>query len=600
MPSGSSFTVKVHAVDFYGHVSPGTDVEGLVLVVDSSFSYWPNSHAGGGAISIVDGKGTMAVTMPVGFGFVTLSLEDSVGVGADTNAVATIQISESEDVFGSETLVLEEAEVDAAYVRVALATTQDAACEELSKSFLRDITEQIWTLCGKDLVDLADIRVGAFACTNAAAAESRSTAAIEYRVETTGGQEAALLLLDRVQDMLVPRAVGTSPLEDAAQADALLGVPEIHISGHAGVVGAGTEGGACTTTDWTPWSACSVSICGDSAGSQVRARTCVNEADTQFCPSAQCGDCSVDNGGCSPNADCTLDDALQAVCSCDQSVFIGTGNACLERTAAQQEVAGIEIEYAASLAAVAKTVQSQPHLISALESNMAAALSVSADRLVASAVRPVTDHSFVFSALVLPPRTADESVAAEIEGRIGSAHVFQGFRLSYQGADLVPSGTDRFGQMYNAPSNDATMHMDGLGGRERGSGNASASDAGGAVADAATGVGDTAAATAAGWTRKDTISLLAVLVVISVLLLIAFEGAYLQTRKANASLHASNAATGGTRSSASNPNQNLALVGGGSSSILFGLPPDDDDDGTGWTPPGFNSSGVDDFEPFPG
>lgn len=378
------------------------------------------------------------------------------------------------------------------------------------------------------------------------------------------------------------------------------GLPDMTIAGTVELVG-GADG-ACATSNWSPWSGCSVDVCGDSTGSQVRSRTCLTEADTQFCPATKCGDCSIDHGGCSPNAACSLDGAMQVVCTCDTTIFVGTGEACLDRTDAQRRVAGVEIQFSTGLAAAvarrARRASSdggnglkvQGELIKVLEATAAAALSISPGRLVASAVRPVTEGSFSFSVLVLPPTLLDEPTAAEIEAAVGTAAVFQQFQASFNGMQLMPSATESFGRMYDAssaPAADPTSPANG------------------------TAVGASADSSTLGWTVKDTVRLLAVLTALSILLMGIFEVVYLQTRKFNASMQAGGsyaaaanaAASGGGGGGVGGPALAVgpSLVGGGAGSldgsILFGLPMEED--GRGWTPAGFSPSGVDDFEPFP-
>ena len=596
-PSGSSFTVNVHAVDYWGNVSPGTDIDGIVLVVDSSSAYWPDSHAGGGPVSIVDGVGTVTVSMPAGFGYVTLSLENPGAANADTDSVTTVHVAESEDVFSADSLAL--SGPGEANVRITLTVTPARAgssaapaaatttsCDNLPPTFLRDVTEAVWTVLGKTLLRLADIRVGAFTCTQPAT----GTAVVVYRV--TAASDSAPLLVERANDMVARRASGASLLENAVQPAAEgFGLPGMAIRGEVDAVS--EAGGSCAPSGWSPWSGCSVDVCGDTAGAQVRSRTCLTEAGTQPCAATQCGDCSVDHGGCSPNADCALDDARQVVCTCDTAVFVGTGDACLDRTDAQRAVAGVEIVFAAGLSTVAQdTAQrarraaggnglgAQGELLAALGDTAAAALSIARGRLVASAVRPVTESSFSFSVLVLPPALLDEPTAAEIEAAVGTAPVFQRFQTSFNGVELTPSATESFGRMYDAlsaPAADPTSPANGT-------------DAG----------ASTGATALAGWTVKDTVTLLAVLTALSILLAGIFEAVYLQTRATNAAMQwqaagppSDDAATGQRAADAS-------LVGGAGShdgSILFGLPLEED--GRGWTPSGFSPSGVDDFEPFP-
>lgn len=607
-PSGIAFSVNVHAVDYWGNVSPGTDVEGIVLVVNSSNAYWPNSHSGGGAVSIVDGVGTMTVTMPVGFGYVTLSLENPVGADAKTSSVLVVHIAESEDVFDADTLAQQAGgtKTAAANVRIALTVTSvgksaglvavpavaaatTTSCDNMPPTFLRDLTDMVWTFLGKDLIPLSDIRAGAFTCTQPAT----GTAAVVYRVAAAEG--TALVLARRATDMLARRAAGTSALEDAAQSDDTLGLPNVAITGSVEAVAEETVGGLCTTSVWSPWDDCSVNVCSDRAGSQVKSRTCITEAATQACPATKCGDCAANNGGCSANAACSLDDAMQVVCTCDTTVFVGTGDACLDRVDAQRHVAGFEIQYSTSLSAVAATVHSQSDLVIALEATAAAALSVSPERLVASAVRPVTGSSFAFSLLVLPQTLSEEPDAAELAASMRTAAVFQSFQTSFQGMLLMPSATENFGQAYanlnvpaaepNSPAgSDAAADAQGM-----------THGASGQATDASLGAA-AAASTTLGWTTKDTVTLLAVLTALSVLLLTAFEAVYLKAAKSNALMQdASASATGGGSSDA----PGKGLIGGGDSigSMLFGMPMEED--GRGWTPTGFTPSGVDDFEPFP-
>lgn len=434
---------------------------------------------------------------------------------------------------------------------------QCSSCNDLPATFLRDLTDHVWTFLGKDSVtSLSSIRVGAFAC-SASADQSKSVVAdVEYRVSNIAGDDITLRLLHRAENMLAVRASGNTLLDDAVNADAANGIPKSAITGSAGVVASannapGLDGDAsvCTaTSDWTPWSDCSVAICSSSAGSQVRTRTCVSQADTQLCPAAECGDCNINNGGCSPNAECTLNaDTLKTACSCDQAAFIGTGNACLDRAPAEQEMAGFDIGFLSSLSAVARTVQSQDALLNVLRRSAASAWSVPESRLVASSVRPSTESTFVYSVLVLPPTLPTDPTAAELEAKMSSSmDIFTQFRFDFDGMLLVPHSMGRSSAMYtdssvagSTPNNGASSSSSSTADAFDGSDNMTmvfdSSSASSALFDQQHHtVGSSRAGS--GWTTKDSVSLLIVLCVVAVAVTVVFEVMRTQTKKKNRTL----------------------------------------------------------------
>jgi hypothetical protein len=91
--AGSWFNATIRAVDYWGDTSPGVYLVGLVLAIDSSLAYLPDSHSGGGVITLEDGTGTVAVFMPVGFTEVTLSLEDPSLVGTNARSTSTVTVA---------------------------------------------------------------------------------------------------------------------------------------------------------------------------------------------------------------------------------------------------------------------------------------------------------------------------------------------------------------------------------------------------------------------------------------------------------------------------------------------------------------------------
>jgi hypothetical protein len=413
-----------------------------------------------------------------------------------------------------------------AYLQLALTMGRTEDCSQTPTTFLRDMTSAILTLIGTDLITTATaFRVLEFDCSDQIGQSGRkqreigesSALTLEYRITTTDAAQT-LEVLDRAAAFLKPQASGLNGLDLALAA----GSTEFSLTGT--VVGsvqttATGDAGACETSEWAPWSTCSIAICGPGVGYQANTRTCPLESTTRVCPTVECGDCTVNHGGCGANAVCTLDLKEQVICTCDQDLYIGTGVECENRTAVQEQITGFEVQYSVPLSSVAPVVQDESALIKALTSNLAAAFGVSPDRLAAAAVRPVTEHSFMFSVLVLEPNLLTEPNAAEMEALFATAAVFKGFQIQYGEIALLPIATESYGRTYDmlfGAASQATGDHDAFA-RFGGDVSASASDD----------------ADANSWSRTDTVHLLAVWVALSFVLLAGFEYTYYRARRTN-------------------------------------------------------------------
>lgn len=59
-------------------------------------------------------------------------------------------------------------------------------------------------------------------------------------------------------------------------------------------------------------------------------RACSHLNEERICNTEECHPCTIDNGGCSPYANCELDEAEEVNCTCKVG-FEGDGKTCKEK-----------------------------------------------------------------------------------------------------------------------------------------------------------------------------------------------------------------------------------------------------------------------------
>lgn len=175
----------------------------------------------------------------------------------------------------------------------------------------------------------------------------------------------------------------------------------------------------CSADAWTSWSPCVFQKCGGGNGIQTRSRRCPATSETQLCAATPCGNCSVNNGGCSGNATCSINSDGTAQCTC-LPAFIGTGTSCTARTPAQLLSLVTQLTYPLSLSAAAPSLLAQVMLQAALLNQISNAVGVSLARFVFYQLLP-TSNGFQFIFSIAPPLLPGDDVVDTIQTKLQAA-----------------------------------------------------------------------------------------------------------------------------------------------------------------------------------
>ena len=349
---GETTSVTIRAGNYYGQTVVGEHRKGLVLVVDGSNLYWPNAEIGGGEFEIKNGVGKVDVRLPI-FGTVGLSLADPVGSRWNAEVTSKALLTAREPASAPN----QTAPVGSALVNAKIPVnglTADS-CPYGPQLVLQELLKLVAATVG---VPVTTIRIASLDTDPCGVHRARRGAAAAVLLQFTTPEAAAAAFGATILDLITCRADGQSALGRQLQARAgfasTFGAVSFGCSSDPGDVSTNSAGGACAAT--TPWSACSVQPCGDAHGYQTRATDCPLHASMRDCATKRCGDCSVNNGGCSANAACSLNDQVEVQCACDTATYIGTGLDCRNRTQAQAEVLNAELLFDAALADVAPTL----------------------------------------------------------------------------------------------------------------------------------------------------------------------------------------------------------------------------------------------------
>lgn len=464
-------------MNYNGDLTDGAQTTGLVIVTDSAHVYRPDTHEftpEAGVLTLVDGVGTLTLSLPV-IGRLTLSITDPNGINqynADISSTCVVTFEEAEEVEQREVKPgPKQGLVDFDLPLIPLSTIFNVLSLAGKNDFLLDLVYGLWGFFQHlvtiifDALDLSDVGrdgITVLSSPNGLFSSLRRTKrqltashidalgaipSLSVKFSVSATDTSANAVKDRLYDLLRVRADGsTQLLRLIATTEGLpdqmkkvsfgpMVLDDFSVRMPAGFVGCVPEFSAFTE--------CSA-VCDDGFAVRTRTSECPLHVEVEYCPVPACGNCDVDNGGCGPRADCTIDPegTHQAICTCDNERYLGDGLDCRDPTEAESEPLWLKLHFQTSLLNVAKTRAHEVFVVDHLVSSLAEKLQIDPVRFQFTAVHSTRPNEFAFSSFIVPfnPSGVLSMLASDIHAKFHAGDDFvSSLNSTFEGTALVPS-----------------------------------------------------------------------------------------------------------------------------------------------------------------
>lgn len=378
----------------------------VFISIDDSQIYRANSTTKSFQLSIVNGQAVFNVNCSV-FGVVSITTTDTLGNNyLPTTANITFPniantVSQSNPPMGS------------AYVQASM-RVDSFPCESYSTGILTAVANSIAAAVGKSVNDISMTGV---TCGDSNTVLARRTSPsgldVAYRIVLPSESDVSALIA-LLNTVTTANGNGTSlllqTLQTQPQIIAVLAATNVTLSLLASIPTVAVSGVNCSLDTWTAWSPCLFQRCNGGDGVQTRSRRCPAVSEIRLCSAPACGNCSVNNGGCSSFATCKIASDQTSICTCAGAYF-GDGYTCVSRNSSASLALIVTLRYPVALDSVAPLGPDVLNLQNALNAKVASILSISTTRIAYAEIVDEGASSFKYTFSIAPPSVSTDALA---------------------------------------------------------------------------------------------------------------------------------------------------------------------------------------------